>query len=120
MPITEEIRQAAENLGKQLGANPRVQDFVSVEKEIQQDARLVDIETRLALINQKLAERDQTGGRLDRAVVEEYYELKGQVQDQPLITARDNRLEIVKALFNQVAQRMTLILGIEYTDFVID
>jgi len=119
MPITEEIRQAAENLGKQLGANPRVQDFVSVEKEIQQDARLVDIETRLALLNQKLAEREQTGGRLDRSVVEEYYELKGQVQDQPLINARENRLEIVKALFAQVAHRMTPILGIEYTDFAL-
>jgi len=119
MPITEEIRQAAENLGKQLGANPNVRDFASIEKEIQQDARIVDIETRLALINQKLAEREQTGGRLDRSVVEEYYELKGQVQDQPLINARENQLEIVKALFNQVAQRMTLILGIEYTDFAL-
>jgi len=119
MPITEEIRQAAENLGKQLGANPRVQDFVSVEKEIQQDARLVDIETRLALLNQKLAEREQAGGRLDRSIMEEYYELKGQVQDQPLINARENRLEIVKALFAQVAHRMTPILGIEYTDFAL-
>ncbi len=55
MPITEEIRQAAENLGKQLGAHPSVQDFVSLEKEIQQDARVVELENRLALLNQKLA-----------------------------------------------------------------
>jgi cell fate (sporulation/competence/biofilm development) regulator YmcA (YheA/YmcA/DUF963 family) len=119
MPITEEIRQAAENLGKQLGANPSVQELVSLEQEIQQDPRIVELENRLALLNQKLAEREQEGGRLDRAVVEEYYELKGQVQDQPLINARDNRLEIVNALFNQVAQRMTPILGIEYTTFVL-
>jgi cell fate (sporulation/competence/biofilm development) regulator YlbF (YheA/YmcA/DUF963 family) len=119
MPITEEIRQAAENLGKKLGANPNVQDFVSIEKKVQQDARVVELENRLALLNQKLSEREQSGGRLDRSVVEEYYELKSQVQDDPLINARDNRLEIVKALFAQVAQRMTPILGIEYTDFAL-
>ena len=119
MPITEEIRQAAENLGKQLGANPNVQDFVSLQKEVQQDARVVDLETRFALLNQKLAEREQTGGRLDRSVVEEYYELKDQVNDHPLIIARDYRLDIVKALFAQVAQRMTPILGIEYTTFAL-
>jgi hypothetical protein len=38
------------------------------------------------------------------------------VQDHPLISAQENRLEIVKALFAQAAQRMTPILGIEYTD----
>ena len=119
MPITEEIRQAAENLGKQLGAHPSVQDFVSLEQEIQQDARIVELENRLTLLNQKLSEREQAGGVLDRADVEEYYELKSQVQDQPLINARDNHLEIVNALFVQVAQRMTPILGIDYTVFAL-
>jgi len=119
MPITEEIRQAAENLGKQLGANPNVVEFVNLEKDSQHDARVVELETRLALLNQKLAEREQAGGRLDRSVVEEYYELKDQVNDHPLIIARDYRLDVVKALFAQASQRMTPILGIEYTDFAI-
>ena len=79
----------------------------------------MELENRLTLLNQKLAEREQAGGRLDRAVVEEYYELKGQVQDHPLINARDNRLENVNALFVQVAQKMTPILGIEYTAFAL-
>jgi cell fate (sporulation/competence/biofilm development) regulator YmcA (YheA/YmcA/DUF963 family) len=119
MPITEEIRQAAENLGKHLGANACVLEFVNLENQIQQDARVVDLENRLALLNQKLAEQEQTGGRLDKSVVEEYYELKGQIQDQPLLTARENRLEIVNALFAQAAQRMTPILGMDYTTFAL-
>jgi cell fate (sporulation/competence/biofilm development) regulator YlbF (YheA/YmcA/DUF963 family) len=119
MPITEEIRQAAENLGKQLGANPNVQDLISKKNKVQQDARVVELEDRLALLNQKLAEREQTGGRLDRTVVEEYYELKDLVNENPLIIARDYQKEIVNALFVQVVQRMTPILGIEYTTFVL-
>ena len=118
MPITEEIRQAAENLGKLLGANPNVQDFLRLENETQQDPRIVDLETRLASLNQKLAEREQTGGRLDRSVVEEYYDLKDRVNDHPLIIARDYQMDIVKALFAQAAHRMTPILGIEYTSLV--
>jgi hypothetical protein len=119
MPITEEIRLAAENLGKQLGANPNVVEFVNLKKESQLDARVVDLETRLALLNQKLAEREQTGGRLDRSVVEEYYEVKDLVNEHPLVIARDYRLDVVKALFAQISQRMTSSMGIEYTDFAL-
>jgi len=119
MPITEEIRQAAENLGKKLGANPDVLEYINLAKQSREDARVVDLETRLALLNQKLAEREQAGGRLERSVVEEYYELKDLVNEHPLVINRDYRLDVVTALFTQVAQKMTPILGIEYTDFAL-
>jgi cell fate (sporulation/competence/biofilm development) regulator YlbF (YheA/YmcA/DUF963 family) len=114
MPFTLEIRQAAENLGKQLGADPSVHEFIRIEQEIQQDGKVVELETKLAQLNQKLGEHEQTGGRLDRTIVEEYYELKGQVENHPLITARDYQLEYVKALFAQTAQHITAVLGIDY------
>ena len=119
MPITEEIRQAAEQLGKQMAVDPNVQEFVSLKASIQQDPGLVDLENKLANLNQILAEREQTGGSLDRSIVEDFYELKSQLQDHPLLTARDNRLEIVKALFAQVALRMSYHLGIEYPTFAL-
>jgi len=114
MPFTQEIRQAAENLGKQLGEDPSVHEFIRIEQEIQQDGKVVELEAKLAQLNQKLAEHEQTGGRLDRTIVEEYYELKGQVENHPLITARDYQLEFVKALFAQTAQHITAVLGIDY------
>lgn len=115
MPFTEEIRQAAEKLGKHLGADAGVQEFVSLKEKTQQDAEVVDLENRLAMIYQKLVDRQQNGEVLDRVELDEYYYLKRKVQDHPLIAARDNQLEIVKAFFAQTAQRMTSVLGIEYT-----
>jgi cell fate (sporulation/competence/biofilm development) regulator YlbF (YheA/YmcA/DUF963 family) len=117
MPFTEEIRQAAEKLGKQLGIDPGVHEFVSLKEKIQHDAEVVDLEDRLFRLYQKLVDRQQNGEVLDRVELDEYYYLKRKVQDHPLIAARDNQLEIVKAFFAQTAQRMTSVLGIEYTTF---
>jgi len=46
MPFTEEIRQAAENLGKRLGADPGVQEYVDLKEKIQQDAEVVGLENK--------------------------------------------------------------------------
>ena len=117
MPLTEEIRLAAEKLGKQLGVDPGVQEFVSLKEKIQQDTEVVDLENKLAQLYRKLTERQQNGEVLERSELDEYYYLKRQVQDHPLIAVRDNQMEIVKAFFAQTAQRMTSVLGIEYTTF---
>jgi cell fate (sporulation/competence/biofilm development) regulator YlbF (YheA/YmcA/DUF963 family) len=117
MPITEEIKQAAETLGKYLGTNPSVREFVSLKENIQQDAEVKGLEFRLANLYQKLADRQQNGDVLERAELDEYYKLKQQVQDHPLIAARDGQLEIVKAIFAGAAKRMSSVLGIEYTTF---
>jgi cell fate (sporulation/competence/biofilm development) regulator YlbF (YheA/YmcA/DUF963 family) len=117
MPFTEEIRQAAENLGKYLGADPIVIEYVSLKGKMQQDAEVVDLENKLAQLYQNLAERQQNGESLERSELDEYYNLKRQVQGHPLIVARDYQLELVKATFAEAGQRMTSILGIEYTTF---
>jgi cell fate (sporulation/competence/biofilm development) regulator YlbF (YheA/YmcA/DUF963 family) len=114
MPFTQEIKQAAENLGKQLGADPGVHEFIRIAQEIKQDGNVVELENKLAQLNQKLAEHEQTGGRMDRTIVEEYYELKGQIESHPLITARQYQMEYVKAFFAQTAQHITAVLGIDY------
>jgi cell fate (sporulation/competence/biofilm development) regulator YlbF (YheA/YmcA/DUF963 family) len=117
MPFTEVIMQAAENLGKHLGTDPGVKEFADLKEKTQQDSEVADLESRLAQLHQKLTERQQNGESLERSELDEYYNLKHQVQDHPIIAARNNQLEIVKAFFAQTAQRMTSVLGIEYTTF---
>ena len=117
MPLTEEIRQAAEKLGSQLGADPSVREYVNLVVQSQQDTELVDLEEKAGQLYQKLIERQQNGEVVDQADINEYYNLKGQVQDHLLIASREDRLEAVKAVFAQTAQRITSVLGIEYTTF---
>lgn len=117
MPFTKEIKQTAEELGKHLGADPSVLEFVRLKEITRQDAEVVDLEKKFAQLYKELAGRQKNGEVLGQPELEEYYKLKRQVQVNPLIDARDNQLEIVKVLFSQTAQRMTSVLGIEYTTF---
>ncbi len=117
MAITDELKQAAEDLGKQLGADSNVQEYLRLAAQAQESPEVSDLETRYNQVYQKLVEREQQGDVLDRPELDSYYRLKGELQRHPLIVARDERLVMVKALFAQAAQRMTNVLGFEYTTF---
>ncbi len=117
MPITDELKQAAEDLGKRLSEDVRVGEYVGLAKQAQQDADVTGLEMRYNQMYQSLLERQQNGETLERSEVDEFYRLKRELLDHPLLTARDEQMAQVKALFAQTAQRLTDSLGIEYTTF---
>jgi Protein of unknown function (DUF964). len=114
MDLTNEIRQAAEDLGKRLGAEAGVQEYVDLKMRTQQDLEIAGLEAKYNRLHEELTGREHEGVVLERSELDEYYQLKRQVEDHPLIAARDMQLQEVKALFNQTAQHMTAILGIDY------
>ncbi len=117
MQLSDEIKQAAEDLGKQLNAETVVREYVKFQNRVEQDAEVVALEEQYGQLYQKLAERQQNGELLDRTELDEFYRLKRKMQDHPLIFARDNQMVQVKALFAQTAQRLTSGLGIDYPTF---
>jgi cell fate (sporulation/competence/biofilm development) regulator YlbF (YheA/YmcA/DUF963 family) len=114
MDLTNEIRQAAEDLGKRLSTEAVVQEYVDLKMRTQQDVEIAGLEPKYNRLHEELTGREQAGVVLARSELDEYYQLKHQVEDHPLIAARDLQLEEVKALFNQTAQHMTAILGLDY------
>jgi cell fate (sporulation/competence/biofilm development) regulator YlbF (YheA/YmcA/DUF963 family) len=117
MQLSDEIRQAAEDLGRQLNAETVVREYVKYQNGVQQDAEVVALEELYGQLYQKLAERQQNGESLERSELDEFYRLKRKMQDHPLIFIRDNQMVMVKALFAQTAQRLTDVLGIDYPTF---
>ena len=117
MPLTDEMKQVAEDLGKQLGADSSVREYVRLVEQAQQDVDVAGLETRYNQMYQSLLERQQNGDTLDQSELDEFYRLKREIQDNPLLTERDNQLVLVKALFAQTAERLTNALGIEYSTF---
>ena len=61
MQLSDEIRQAAEDLGKQLNAETVVREYVKFQNDVQQDAEVVALEEQYGQYYQKLAERQQNG-----------------------------------------------------------
>jgi cell fate (sporulation/competence/biofilm development) regulator YlbF (YheA/YmcA/DUF963 family) len=117
MELPDAIKQAAEDLGKRLGAEAGVQNYLDLQNQVQQDADVVSLEYKHDQFYQRLARRQKNGEPLDHSELDEYYALKRQVQDHPLVDARDTQLEGVKALFGKATQRITSILGIDYPTF---
>lgn len=117
MLLTNEIKQAAQVLGQRLGAEVVVREYANLDEKAQQDMEVVALEKQYSQLFESLVDRQQNGEVLDRSEVDEYYLLKRQLQDHPLIAARDEQLTLVKALFVQTAQRLTNALGVEYSTF---
>ncbi len=117
MPLSDEIKQVAEDLGKQLGADAGVREYVRLVQQIEQDAEVTTLELRYKQLYEGLVEREQKGEVLDRSETDEYYQLKSQIRNHPLLIMRDQQWTLVNAIFAETAQRLTNALGIEYTTF---
>ena len=117
MELMAEITQTAQELGALLGAEASVNSYLTLVETVQQNAETAALEARFDQLYQKLAEQEQLGQPLDRGELDEYYALKRQVQTHPLIIERNDQHTAIQALFAETAQRMTTILGFDYTAF---
>ncbi|MEN6408158.1 MAG: YlbF family regulator [Anaerolineaceae bacterium] len=115
MPLTDEIKQAAAELGAQLGTEPDVCAYVQLRDKTRQDDQTVALEQQYEQVYQQLLERQLKGEVLEQSDLAEYYQLQFKVQNHPLIRARDGQLTAVQALFYQTAQRLSNTLGADYT-----
>lgn len=117
MPLTDEMKQVADDLGKQLGADSNIREYTRLAEQAHQDVDVAALEIRYNQIYQSLLERQQNGETLERSEIDEFYRLKRELIDNPMLAARDEQLVLVKALFAQTAQRLTDALGIDYSTF---
>jgi cell fate (sporulation/competence/biofilm development) regulator YlbF (YheA/YmcA/DUF963 family) len=117
MQLTNQLQQAAQDLGKQLSAEASVQKYVRLKEKILLDPEVTTMEEQYSCLYQTLIERQQNGEHLDNSDLDAYYRLKNQFEHHPLISARDLQLEQVKALFAQTAQHLTASLGIDFPTF---
>ncbi len=117
MQLNDEIKQAAQELGSLLGENTCVSEYLRFKQLAGQDEQAASLEQRQDALYQKLIENQQNGEHLDQAELDQYYGLKRQVQEHPVLAAREGQLVAVKALFAETAKRMTNILGVDYSAF---
>ncbi|MCE1252487.1 MAG: YlbF family regulator [Anaerolineae bacterium] len=117
MELSEEIKQSARALGQSLSADETVRQYLELRDLTQRDEETINLETEHAALYQKLSERQRSGMVLDREELDRYFELKRKVQNHRSIVARDMQLENAKVLLGQAAQRITSILGVDYSNF---
>lgn len=110
MNLPEEVRQAAEELGRSLGASYAVQSYLAAQA--QADASALD--NRFQALYQDLLARQRAGEELPQENLNEFYRLREQVQTHPLIVERDLALGELKAYFADVALELSVQLQMDY------
>ncbi|HZU86436.1 MAG TPA: YlbF family regulator, partial [Anaerolineaceae bacterium] len=101
-----------------LGADANVKEYLRLVNQTQQDRKTAELEIRYEQLYQELSMREQNGEPLTQTQIDAYYDLKRQVEENPLIAAREAQLETVKAIFVETAEQMKAVLGIDYPAFI--
>ena len=111
MPLTEEIKQAAQALGQALRTSPTVEEL---KARAESDPETAAIELRMAALYPSLSGQEPESD----SARSEYFALLKRTRYHPILSARDVRLNIVKGYFAQAGSEMSAILGADYTSLV--
>jgi len=120
MEISNEITQAARELGEALSATPSVAAFQQAERDVRSNAELCALESGVMTLYNELIGRQQAGAVLSPQEINHFYSLRDRLARHPLVTRRDAAMHEVKALFEQVGGAMSSILTMDYTALVLE
>lgn len=115
---SQEIRQLAHRLGEAIQDHPSVRAYLEACERAQANSEVSALEKQLYDLYNDLLSRQQSGERIPRNLIEEFYALRDRVFTHPLIVERESALKVVKTLFAEVANELSLPLGMDYTALV--
>lgn len=120
MEVSNEIIQAARELGETLNASPVVAAFQQAERDVRSNEELCALEAEVMSLYNELTGRQQNGEVLSPQDINRFYTLRDRFARHPLVTRRDTAMNEVKALFEQVGTTISSILTMDYTALVLD
>ena len=115
MILPEEIKNAAQALGKSLYKDDFMCAFLHTVDEFQADPEARQLEEQLYATYNALIARQGAGEQLSREDTQPVYELRRQVQAHPLISKREDELRLIKPFLAEVADEISASLGVDYT-----
>ncbi len=117
MPLTEEIKAAARQLGQVLRQDEYVRAYLDARKDAESDPEASALEKKMHVVYEALIARQQAGQGVGEEGTEAYCELHREMQDHPLIAKRNDELRLVRPRLAEIADEISLALGVDYTRF---
>ena len=112
--LPQELEQAARLFGQSLRQQKAVRRYLETQARLDADPDVRDLDERFRTMYQELGDRQRAGERLTPQELNEFYALRGQVQQNQLITERDDALNEVKEYFIMVGMQFNQALGIDF------
>ena len=113
--MNPELLEAARALGENLHQSEPAKAYLKAKAVIVADPQLTEQEMHLLNIYRALVLRQQNGEQFTNQEVQEYNQLREDVQNNPLIRSRDSALGTLKNLFSAAANEITNQLGVDFT-----
>lgn len=118
MNLPDELKQAARTFGQALRRNQTVQRYLEAQARLQANPEARELDQRYQTTFQTLGNRQRAGEQLSQAEIDAFHALRRQVQGQPLITERDEALNVVKNYFIIIGGDLNQALKIDYVTLV--
>lgn len=118
MELPEEIKNAAQMLGKSLRQDAMISAYLEAVAEFMADPEARKLEEQLYALYDALVARQSAGEQLSREDTQPFYDLRRRVQTHPLISRRENELRLIKPYLADLADEISAFLGIDYTMLV--
>ncbi len=115
MELGEEIQDAARQLGVALRQDDIVREYLQAREDAANDPEASALEKSMRETYNALIARQQAGEGLDQANTSEFCEIRREAQSHPLISKRNDMLRLTRPYLNQVAEEISLVLGVDYT-----
>lgn len=115
MELSQEIQTAARHLGQCMRQDDYIRKYLDALEESHTDTEASTLEKKMYDEYERLIAREQEGEILSYEDTRPFYELRQQVQDNPLISRRNRLHRQIRPYLNQIAEEISFVLGIDYT-----
>ena len=113
------LHESARKLGETLRQTSQVISYLEAKNSVEADPTLVAREKHILIAYQELTARQRAGEELSKEEVRNFYDLRNEVQQHPLIQTRDRALGPLKSLFSQAGSELSNQLGVNFTDIAL-
>ena len=115
MELTPEIQAAARHLGQCMRQEDGVRKYLEALEETHTDPEASALEKNMYDEYERLIAREQAVEILSYEYTRDFYELRQQVQDHPLISRRNRMHGLIRPYLYQIAEEISFVLGVDYT-----
>jgi cell fate (sporulation/competence/biofilm development) regulator YlbF (YheA/YmcA/DUF963 family) len=114
MQVTEEIKDAARQLGQALWQDDYIRLYLDVLQATQADPDASALEKKMYEAYEGLIGRQQTGEESSEEDIQTFRKLRSQVQQHPLVSQRTDMLNTIRPYLRQIAEEISSVLGVDF------
>ena len=119
MEITSNIAKQAKKLGELLRESDAVQNYLNAQKQFEEDQIAQALQQQFTQTYERLTQKQENGENLSEKEIQEFNQLRFQLQTHPLISERDAAFAEVRNVFTHLSSLIQVTLGLDFANMAV-